>query len=79
MRSIDHGMVFIGLSLKDAKELIEELDHDVNGMNSGYTALGERVKDRLEAHIGFIKAVEGGDDDFIQIADRKMAALYPDA
>ncbi len=79
MRSIDQGMVFIGLSPKEAEELIAELDHDDNGMGGGYSALGEKVKDRLAAHIGFMKAVEGGDDDFIRIADEKMTALYPDS
>lgn len=76
MRSIAHELIYLGLTETEADELIAELDHDDNGMNSGYTALGLRVKACIDAHRGFMKAVEGGDDDFIRMADDKMTDLY---
>jgi len=67
-------MVFVGLSQDDADELIAELDHN----DHGFTALGERIKARIEGHRTFLKAVTAGDDDLIAAADRSMLELYPE-
>jgi hypothetical protein len=78
MRSIDNEMVFVGLEPDEAEALIAELDHDDNGMGGGFTELGQKVKDRIEAHNMFLKACNTGDEQAIDEADRRMLELYPD-
>lgn len=78
MGNIENEMVFVGLTESEALELIAELDHDHNGVSDGFSPLGKIVKDRIEAHMTYIKASITGDDDLINAADATMLELYPD-